>query len=222
MTAQLPRPGLGETKRDWRGMRSFVLYPSSSFSCFDYLTQQLPRAQESATYPSPSAELMLGGGFLRHNAHLTEIGNADDRDWNRKVDDYLSNAMGDYFRVGDNDEKERVIGRWGGILAMSTDERPWVGRVPESLSHRGAVYRKDNFEWSKEGSISLAPPGEWIAAGYSGEGMVHAWLSGKAVALMVLGVDERTEGWFPEVYRITEGRCEGASVEGMLGAWMFS
>ncbi|KAF9448837.1 DAO-domain-containing protein [Macrolepiota fuliginosa MF-IS2] len=229
MTAQLPRPGLGKTKSDWRGMRSFVLYPSSSFGCFDYLTQQLPAPDEQtpAAYPPSSAELMLGGGFMKHNAYLTEIGNADDSDWNQKVADYLSDAMGDYFRVGENDEREKVIAKWSGILAVSADERPWVGRVPESISLRGPVgkYRTDKFEPSPEtidspldegeGSISLAPPGEWIAAGYSGEGMVHAWMSGKAVAQMVLELDRDME-WFPDVFRITQERYKEANVEEML------
>lgn len=239
MTAQLARPGLGKTKCDWRGMRSFVLYPSSSFDCFDYLTQQPPAPvkQISATYPPSSAELMLGGGFMQHNTYLTELANADDSDWNRRVEDYLSKALGDYFRVGESDENDVLIAAWSGILAISADERPWVGRVPESLSLRSPICGKNSTDKSEsctetidsvldgnEGSISLAPPGEWIAAGYSGEGMVHAWLSGKAVGLMVLGQDEVDGGvreWLPEVFRITEERCRWACVEELLGRWMW-
>ena len=34
-----------------------------------------------------------------------------------------------------------------------------------------------------------AAPGEWICAGYTGEGMVHAWLCAKAMARMLLGTE---------------------------------
>lgn len=217
MTAQLPRTGLGKVgKSDWRGMRSFVLYPGSNFFCFDYLTQQppAPAKELSATYPASSAELMLGGGFMRHKAYLTELGNADDSDWNGKVEDYLSKALGDYFDTGKAEkEKERMIGIWSGILAISADERPWVGRVPESMSLRSNV--RGDCKSSNE-TVWLAPPGEWLAAGYSGEGMVHAWLSGKAVGLMVVGED--VGEWFPDVFRITEERCERACVEEFIGS----
>ncbi len=220
MTAQLPRTGLGLVgKSDWRGMRSFVLYPGSNFFCFDYLTQQPSAAavkEVSAIYPPSSAELMLGGGFMRDKAYLTELGNADDSDWNRKVEDYLSKALGDYFRVGESDGKETMTGTWSGILAISADGRPWIGRVPESMSLRSNV--RGDMDSSNE-TVWLAPPGEWISAGYSGEGMVHAWLSGKAVASMVLGED--VGEWLPEVFRITEDRCKAACVEEMIGSGLW-
>jgi len=68
--------------------------------------------------------------------------------------------------------------------------------------------------------MTLAQPGEWIAAGYSGEGMVHAWMSGKAVAHMVLGREREIETWFPEMLRVTEKRWKDADVEKMLARFM--
>jgi glycine/D-amino acid oxidase-like deaminating enzyme len=65
---------------------------------------------------------------------------------------------------------------------------------------------------------SIAAPGEWISAGYSGEGMVHAWLCAHALALMVLGVEEE-EGvrtWFPDEFCLTEKRWKGATLEGLM------
>ncbi|KIJ67118.1 hypothetical protein HYDPIDRAFT_50050, partial [Hydnomerulius pinastri MD-312] len=60
-----------------------------------------------------------------------------------------------------------------------------------------------------------APPGEWIAAGYSGEGMVHAWMSGKALAEMVLGREREANlaEWFPDILRVTPGRWKKAKAE---------
>ncbi|KAF5356189.1 hypothetical protein D9756_004305 [Leucocoprinus leucothites] len=207
MTAQAARPGLG-----------------SSFGTFDYLTQLLPGGGGNGHYPTPAGEMMFGGGFMKHDAYLTEIGVADDSSWNSNVSNYLSKAMGDYFRVGSkDDDKDTVIANWGGIFAMSSDEKPWVGRVPESITQRRAMefaeakageYDEESMETLdyEEGNTT----GEWVAAGYSGEGMVHAWLSGKALAMMVLGV----ENSIPGVFKITEERWRRSSIEKFVGGWM--
>jgi hypothetical protein len=57
---------------------------------------------------------------------------------------------------------------------------------------------------------------EWAAAAYSGEGMVNAWLCGKALAMMVLQhctSEHQVQGsfapdWFPEQMLITDERIE--------------
>ena len=61
-----------------------------------------------------------------------------------------------------------------------------------------------------------APPGEWISAGYTGEGMVHAWMSGKALAYMLLGADAEIKPWFPEILRISEERWKKANLEDFI------
>lgn len=63
---------------------------------------------------------------------------------------------------------------------------------------------------------SLAAPGEWIAAGYSGEGMAHAFLSGRAVAYMLLGQEEAIKDWFPDSLRVTEQRWKKARAEDLV------
>ncbi|KAF6765909.1 FAD dependent oxidoreductase-domain-containing protein [Ephemerocybe angulata] len=198
MTAQVPREGLGcvssassqelkEPKqlppaRSWTGTRSFVFYPGSSVGVYDYLTQQLPSGScASSSYPPPNGELMLGGGFS--HAVVADVGNANDSQWNPTVSDYLRQALGTYFSVKRNGEKE---------------ERE---EVKATLT-----------DWT--------PSGEWIAAGYTGEGMVHAWMSGKALASMVLGQEGETEPWFPEVFRVTEERWRNASFEGFVGSYI--
>jgi glycine/D-amino acid oxidase-like deaminating enzyme len=156
----------------------------------------------------------------------------------------------------------RVKAEWSGIVGESVDAMPWVGRVPEKISGRRAPVRSrkrgemggnvdgvDGDIRVVEGlgmplldptpeplsPIRLAPPGEWIAAGYSGEGMVHAWMSGKALAFMVLGLDrnpiggistvrhhtdeqgeERGDGlgeWFPDVFRVSEERWRQTTID---------
>ena len=61
-------------------------------------------------------------------------------------------------------------------------------------------------------------PGKWIAAGYTGEGMVHAWLSGKALVKMILGGEsehELSEWPFPEVMQVTHSRWKRARRENL-------
>jgi hypothetical protein len=158
------------------------------------------------------------------------------------------------------DEDTRVIAEWSGILGFSVDNMPWVGRLPEKVS--GRVAQKDRemniYDTVKQtaddvglevpsrttssdsvtqellSSHRLAPPGEWIAAGYSGEGMVHAWMCGKALAFMVLGLDNgpisshdaqrQGEGeswlreWFPDVFRVTEKRWRHSQIENLFAS----
>ena len=99
---------------------------------------------------------------------------------------------------------------WTGILGLSADMKPWVGRVPTKISGR----REPRAQKSR-----LAPPGEWIAAGYSGEGMVHAWLSGRALAFMLLSGKTSEKGCeteLPPPFLITVKRWETANIEDLM------
>lgn len=166
---------------------------------------------------------------------------------------------------GERGDKEQthMIAQWGGILGTSVDGLPWIGRIPTSITGRLAPqlrslaaymngnndmdgdslseaddvlgYEKTIAESSHRGSARLATPGEWIAAGYSGEGMVHAWMSAKALAYMVLGpenVSKKTQDgrdkfdgfvgdWFPDVFRLTEERWENTGAEDLLVGSLF-
>ncbi|TFK71733.1 DAO-domain-containing protein [Pluteus cervinus] len=231
MTAQTPRPGLGNAppptegeEQSWSGKRSFVFYPDSHG--YDYLTQQpASPVDRPSNYPPPEAELMLGGGFARTNYILTEMANADDRVWNPEVAEYLSGALASYFTVEGQSpkDKEDTKSVWTGVLGASVDERPWVGSMPESITER--LRPISDTKHADHGP----PPSEWIAAGYSGEGMVHAWMSAKALAYMVLGVDgeapnansnkrKKTRDWFPDIFRVTEQRWQIATVEDLIAS----
>ncbi|OCH94234.1 FAD dependent oxidoreductase [Obba rivulosa] len=225
MTAQRPGSGLAPCTR--AGARSFVFHPAARG--YDYLTQR--------PGPGPGAELMLGGAWAQaRDGGLPTIGDADDAVLSFESTAYLAGVLPAYFgarwgREGAPQEGEREEGwgegrlkaAWSGVLGISADGMPWVGRLPEKLAGRKAprgVGIGTGRKGAEEGGAGVAEPGEWIAAGYSGEGMVHAWMSGKALAHMVLGCEREIEAWFPEMLRVTEKRWKEADVEKMLARFM--
>ena len=115
--------------------------------------------------------------------------------------------------------ESRIKAAWSGLLGMSADLLPWVGRVPCSASQRKEPSATRNT--STDESPRLSSPGEWICAGYTGEGMVHAWLSGKGLAHMVLGVSPEANGeWaVPSPFLITERRLRETRVEDAIPRW---
>ncbi|KAI5459335.1 FAD dependent oxidoreductase [Mariannaea sp. PMI_226] len=76
---------------------------------------------------------------------------------------------------------------WSGTMGFTADGMPLVGQVPSSLSDRSGN-------------------GEWVAAGFNGHGMDKCWLSGEAVARMVLG--EKHIPNFPKAYVLDEPRIK--------------
>ncbi|KAK2459753.1 hypothetical protein APHAL10511_008185 [Amanita phalloides] len=189
MSAQIPRAGPG--KRSWNSSRSFTFYPAKSMLELDYLTQQLADLEGDGA-------LMVGGGIVRTKGWINELGNVDDSGWNPEMARYLGGVLEGYF---EGSEAERETTAWGGLIGMSTDGQPWVGRVPEFVSGRASGA-------GAGGVGGLAAPGEWVAAGYSGEGMVHGWLSGCGVARQVSG----GAGMEGQMYKVGRERWAGAGV----------
>ncbi|KAI0825326.1 FAD dependent oxidoreductase [Trametes gibbosa] len=229
MSAQRPGRALAASTCD--GGRSFVFYRGPVG--YDYLTQ----------LPAGEHELMFGGGWAQAcDDGLPEIGIADDGSVNHASQSYLAGALPQFFGLrnwgaeaeagaaeGSGEEgggqvkwgSGRTKAQWSGILGISSDLVPWVGRIPEKLAGRSASPTHQSEE--KMGVVvkaHLAPPGEWIAAGYSGEGMVHAWMSGKALAHMVLDREDEIQEWFPDVLRVTEKRWKEANVENLIKRFM--
>ncbi|KAJ7224213.1 hypothetical protein GGX14DRAFT_424682 [Mycena pura] len=203
----------------WLGTRSFVLYSGGKY---DYLTQQPATSAASSLYPPPAAEFMFGGGLSRGQAMEYELGVADDRAWSLDTAAYLGGALSLYFSgwgaegrdgkcaesLADSDiEAGRVKKIWTGIFGMSADGCPWVGRLPAKIAGRPMPRPSPSIP-------RLAAPGEWISAGYSGEGMVLAFLSGKALAYMVLGSAEEVP--LPGPLLITEARWKEANIENLV------
>ncbi|KAF8182953.1 FAD dependent oxidoreductase [Pholiota molesta] len=194
MTAQRPGKGLSKS---WAGNRAFVFYPIEN----------------------TSNEAHLGGALERFfAAHWGAEAEDEDKDNNSPSDQTSDGRTGDLYEEREPKwGKGRVRAAWSGLLGMSADLQPWVGRVPYAASRRKepAAATVDR---------GLAPPGEWICAGYTGEGMVHAWLSGKALARMVLDLPEklgRSEEALrlPQPFLITAKRLREARYEDTIAGW---
>jgi glycine/D-amino acid oxidase-like deaminating enzyme len=160
---------------------------------FDYLTQL------------PGGQMMLGGGFAQGEAGgLADLGISTDCDLSLYIDIHLSGALRAIFGGKDwgRVQGDAVQAMWTGNMAFSSDGFPWVGRLPGAATGR-----------SGHGSEGA----EWVCAAFGGEGMVQAWLSGKAMATMLLTQDaalsETVSGdisWLPEQLLVSEGRFSDA------------
>lgn len=243
MSAQRPGAALSPSTLD--GGRSWVFY--DRHLGYDYLTQLPPGPEGSGV---EGKELMFGGGFFQGGGDgLGELGCVDDSKYNPGVAAHIAGSLpilfggknwgaegmaeGNGNGNGNGDDRwfeGRVKALWSGIIGISADRIPWVGRVPPKLAGRQAPsplltptqvgHGTDNVDGiEKEANASLsqtAAPGEWIAAGYSGEGMAHAFLSGRAVAYMVLNREDKIKEWFPDALRVTEQRWKKARAEDLV------
>jgi len=221
MTAQ--RPGRNLHTSTLLGGRSYVFFDSPRKG-FDYLTQ-LPEGEHElmfgAGFESPAdsgAKGMYGVHSAAHTGGAMPIYFGAES-WGAEAlptaprDDEDASEGGGVWAEG------RVKAIWSGLLSESVDAMPWVGKVPTKLTGRKAppasstpsalIDPRSNTE--KRKSALTAAPGEWIAAGYSGEGMVHAWLSCKVLALKLLGEDlTEANTWFPELFSVTDERVGAA------------
>lgn len=167
---------------------------------FDYLTQ-LPPAGES------SGMMMLGGGFAQGRDNgLADLGIPTDSELSLSCDIHLSGALSAVFG---RENWGHVAGpsveqMWTGNMGFSSDGLPWVGQLPSSVNYAAGTTKQDGAQW--------------VCCGFSGEGMVQAWLSGTAVAKMLLSSDRKHHlrpdylSWFPEQMLLTEERLEKAGL----------
>jgi glycine/D-amino acid oxidase-like deaminating enzyme len=205
MSAQRPGQTLNASTLD--GRRSFTFIGASNG--FDYMTQ----------LPTGEQELMFGGGIGHAgNEGLAEVGIAQDNCVNSEVAAYLNGAIPSLFGLENwgaecpvdpkTEGKLWHLGRtkalWSGTIGWSADGLPWVGRVPDKVSGRTT-------------SRSKKLTGEWIAAGFTGEGMTSAWMCGRALGMMMLANDDDLKlDWFPSPLRVTERRWKAARPEDQL------
>lgn len=164
---------------------------------FDYLTQL------------PAGQMMLGGGFANgEGGGIADLGIPTDDKLSVYIDIHLSGALSAVFghKTWGNLQGDPIQAMWTGNMGFSTDGFPWVGKLPTSATHRP----------QPAGEKSGA---EWVCAAFGGEGMVQAWLCGKALATMLLQHDDQlgssTESdlsWFPEQMFVSERRFAEAEI----------
>ncbi|KAF5611831.1 FAD dependent oxidoreductase [Fusarium subglutinans] len=129
---------------------------------FDYITQRPDRPDGTP------GDLMIGGGFFRSKEDgLDQVGIWDDSKTHALPLMHIRGVMPSVYEPNWGPGSS-LIKAWTGIIGFTGDLMPLVGRAPGS-----------------KGS------GEWMAAGFCGEGMVYAWLCGTALAVMVL--DNQTD-----------------------------
>lgn len=196
----------GKMFPDHSGQRSWsVIYGTG----FDYATQR-------PTIDGVPGDILIGGGFGQSKKHgLDQIGVYDDSKTDALTAAHILGILPTIFQPnwgGDTEGSEKRV--WTGVVALTADFLPFVGRLDKRLTGRA----------SKDGA------GEWIAAGFVGDGMVWAWLSGTALGLMIAGSgdedlptapgrpDGRLCDWLPEELRPTYGRISSIHIADIANA----
>ncbi|KAH8701675.1 FAD dependent oxidoreductase [Talaromyces proteolyticus] len=150
--------------------RSWILHYAPGY---DYVTQS----------PSASGDIYIGGGLLK--ALLSGKITVEDADVGSTRDDLQSEEALKAIETAIEERLEsgkgtHILDKWTGIMGFTIDDSPIVGKVPYGISGRA----------SSSGA-------EWVAAGFCGHGMAYCWLTGKAVADMILKGEETVKEWFP-------------------------
>ncbi|RGP69031.1 FAD dependent oxidoreductase [Fusarium sporotrichioides] len=172
---------------------------------FDYVSQQPDKPDGTP------GDLMVGGGFARsRHQGIDQMGIWDDSQTHALPLIHVRGVMPTIFEPQWG-EGSKLIKAWTGIIGFTGDLMPFVGRAPRS------PVKKDS--------------GEWVAAGFCGEGMVWAWLCGTALAVMVLGKEGedleegvgrpggKLEKWFPkELLSVDDARLRRADIANIAEA----
>lgn len=185
----------------------------------DYVTQR-PDKNGSA------GDVMVGGG-----RHSTKLGGIDlAGQWDDSQRDVLPlihvrGVMPTLFQPNWGGGSSPTVGSlkkdWTGIMGFTGDSLPFVGQLPQSITQRPNNYNGAGVG-GRRGS------GEWIAAGFNGEGMVWSYLSGAAGGILMAGQDKdnltkypgRPGGclncWFPrDAVAIDEARLKRADLKNL-------
>ncbi|RPB03410.1 nucleotide-binding domain-containing protein [Choiromyces venosus 120613-1] len=139
----------------------------------------------------PNRTVMFGGGLRQ--ALTTELGTVDDSVVDVCTTVHLSGVLP---AIGLGTTVQKI---WTGIMGFSGDVLPWIGEVPAEISGRQQGAGK-----------------EWVAAGYTGDGMCTAWGAAEEVVARILGL-EGGVGVIEEM-DVTVERAERAKgLEGLVG-----
>lgn len=156
---------------------------------FDYMTQ----AEDS------EGHVFLGGGLTQGaEAGVVDLDRIDDTDLNEPALKHLCSVLPRCFKGGENTTLNKA---WTGIMGFTADGYPLVGKMPEELSTKKLVESTTGHEW--------------IAAGFSGYGMVNCWQSGRAVADMISKQSEVTSSYnFPDqLFECSKKRLESMNTD---------
>ncbi|KAJ8591608.1 hypothetical protein M405DRAFT_840449 [Rhizopogon salebrosus TDB-379] len=165
---------------------------------YDYLTQ-LPKGEH---------EFIPGGGFAQDEDEAYEaMGNTNDTTYSKCIGAHLSAGSEgvplEQDKTAEEWAKGRVKALWSGILGISMDLLPWVGRLPHAVSGRSeppptSVVKSEKEDGGERMHVGAAPG-----------------LSGKALAEMVLvrEVEGGPGDWFPDIMSYREEVEEGGGGE---------
>lgn len=173
---------------------------------------------------SGGQHIVIGGGLGRlPGAGATEFGTVDDASLNSDISKYLYDSLSSYFgsqnwgEIGKEEDKDRVVQEWTGIMGATADGRPFVGKVQGKMDYR----LLPEYQGPEE-DVPLKKL--WISAGFNGHGMVLCLKAAEALVKMIdnEGMDwledgpASTEGveWFPNSFLITKGRLERCHFKG--------
>jgi len=212
------RPGKKFPQLD--GSRSWSFVQKKGF---DYVVQIQGKHSQNAEY---GGELVTGGGLFQSSMGMDEFGLTSDDKTDPIIGAYLGGILPTVFGTdnwGEDAPRGRMENMWAGTLGYTADMQPMVVKLDQNLTGRSL---KSHASSGKE--HSGPGPAEWVSAGYHGEGMMHAWLCGVAVGLMVLGRDEiersnesgipegKVEDWLPREFRCSAERVSKANVYTLL------
>lgn len=135
--------------------------------------------------PNGSQNIAIGGGLARQSEEgVAEYGSVNDAVLNQDISTYLHASLPGYFGsnwCNEDDTGSSVLQEWTGIMGVTADGRPFVGKVPTTK-------------------------GVWISAGFNGHGMVLCLKAAKALVEMIGGVSPGEIEWFPQSFLISEER----------------
>ncbi|KAF4181652.1 hypothetical protein CNMCM7927_000531 [Aspergillus lentulus] len=175
---------------------------------FDYVSQR-----------PGTGELIAGGGLVQSpEKGMDEFGIWRDDRSSFAIRAYLDGLLPTMFGVHNwgADIGARVKMAWTGCMGFTPDLLPYVGILDQKITQRKVPTARS--------SKDAKHPAEWISAGFQGEGMVLAWLSGVAVGLMLVGEDdevfEQAPGipggkigeWLPEEFACSKQRVDYSNV----------
>lgn len=115
--------------------------------------------------------IVFGGMRWRAGTVGKEVGVPDDSVLDEHVSDGLRSELKDLFPALRQEPGFKIEQEWSGIMGFSSDTWPLIGKASE----------KDD---------------EWIAAGFSGNGMPQCFGAGKAVARMITN-QLNPDDWIP-------------------------